>query len=335
MIITHNALAIGAALLLTSPLVKCVDIPADTPINKLVASAKANLASGNTNDALNYFDAAISKDPKNYLTIFQRGAAYLSMGRNARAREDFDKVLLIKPDFEGALLQRAKIHSKNAQWADAKKDYKAAGKQNEQEYRDLEEAEKAVGLATAAENAKDWEACVTHSGTAIMVASTTLSLRQMRAHCRFEKGEVQEGVNDLQHVLQISPGSLAPHVKISSMLFYSVGDTEKGLAQIRKCLQSDPDSKECKKLHRQEKKVDKQLKKLEELKGKNKYSNAVKILVGDGEDTGLIAQVKEDVESGKKSEQIHKNSPNGLYARLIETTCELYGEVSLKKLNLQ
>lgn len=333
MTITSNALALGIILLLISPFARCVDIDPDTPVNKLVASAKANLASGNPNDALTFFDAAIAKDPNNYLTIFQRGAAYLSLGRNGKATDDFNKALSIKPDFEGALVQRAKIYSRSADWAKAKKDYKTAGKTEAPEYKELEEAEQAVALASAAEKAKDWEGCVTHSGTAILVASTALSLRQMRARCRFERGEVQEGVADLQHVLQISPSSVIPHIQISSMLFYSLGDTEKALAQIRKCLQSDPDSKPCKKLHREEKKADKQLKKLEELRGRKQFSSAVKILVGDGEDIGLLSQVKEDVKSGKESEMIHKNSPDGLYARLIDTTCELYGEVCLLSLH--
>ncbi|MCJ1404078.1 hypothetical protein MMC11_007303 [Xylographa trunciseda] len=334
MIIRASPFALGAYLLLISPLASCLspsDIPSDTPISSLVSSAKANLAQGKSNDALTYFDVAVSRDPKNYLTIFQRGATYLSMGKNAQAQADFDRVLLIKPDFEGALLQRAKIKSKNADWEAAKLDYRAARKTESVEYMQLEEAQGAALLATDAARVGDWEACVSHAGTAIMVASSALALRQLRAKCRFERGEVLEGASDLQHVLQLSPRSVDPHLQISSMLFYSIGDAEKGLAQIRKCLHSDPDSKACSKLYRREKQVDKLLKQVHDLKGKRQFSSAVKVLVGAADDIGLIGMVKEDVQEAKAAGTIHRNSPNELYASIVETTCEIYVEMNNKK----
>ena len=330
MIIRASPFALGAYLLLISPLASCLspsDIPSGTPISSLVSSAKANLAQGKSNDALTYFDVAVSRDPKNYLTIFQRGATYLSLGKNAQAKADFDRVLLIKPDFEGALLQRAKINSKNADWEAAKSDYRAARKTESVEYTQLEEAQGAALLAADAAKAGDWEACISHAGTAIYVASSALALRQLRANCRFERGEVLEGASDLQHVLQLSPRSVNPHLQISSMLFYSVGDREKGLAQIRKCLHSDPDSKACSKLYRREKQVDKLLKQVYDLKEKKKFSNAVKVLAGAADDTGLIDMIKEDVRDAKVAGTIPKNSPNELYASIVETACELYVEV--------
>ena len=330
MITRLSSLALGAALL-SSPLALCLspsEIPSDTPIASLVSSAKSNLASGNANDALTYFDVAIARDPKNYLTIFQRGATYLSLGRNAQASRDFDKVLTIRPDFEGALLQRAKIKSRNADWASAREDYVTAKKTESADYARLEEAWGASALAIDAEKAGDWEACVSHAGTAILVASTALSLRQMRARCRFERGEVLEGVSDLAHVLQISPSSIQPHLQMSNMMFYSIGDTDKGIEQMRKCLRSDPDSKTCSKLFRREKQLDKLLKQIQGLREKRQYNSAVKLLVGTGDDPGLLQDVKDDVKEAKEAGHIHKNSPDELYSSLVEMTCECYSEVS-------
>lgn len=329
MIIRILNIAFGAALL-SVPFAFCLspsEITSDTPIASLVSSAKTNLAQGNANDALTYFDAAIARDPKNYLTIFQRGAAYLSLGRNAQASQDFDKVLAIRPDFEGALLQRAKIKSRNADWASAKDDYVKAKKTESDEFAQLEEASLAAAMASEAEKKGDWEACVGHAGTAIMVASTALSLRQLRARCRFERGEVLEGVSDLAHTIQISPSSIEPHLQISSMLFYSVGDTEKGIDQMRKCLRSDPDSKACSKLFRREKQVDKTLKQVENLREKRQFNSAVKFLVPTSEEPGLIQEVKDHVKEGRQSGHIHKNAPDELYAKLVDMACDCYSEV--------
>ena len=324
-----SALALGATVL-TSPFTIALspsDIPSDTPIASLVSSAKANLAKGNANDALTYFDVAISRDPNNYLTIFQRGATYLSLGKNNQASQDFDKVLSIKEDFEGALLQRAKIKSRNADWSGARADYEKAKKLESPDVAQLEEAEGASRLAAEAEKSGDWEACVGHAGTAILVASTALNLRRTRARCRFERGEVLEGVSDLQHYVQISPSEIDPHLQISTQLFYSVGDTEKGIEQMRRCLRSDPDSKACSRLFRREKQLDKVLKKVRQLEEKRQFNSAAKLLVGSGEDQGLIKDIKEDMEEARVAGTIHPNSPHELYASLAEMACHFYSEV--------
>lgn len=330
MITRFSSVAVAAALLTSCPFALGIspsEIALETPIASLVSSAKANLATGNANDALTYFDVAISRDPKNYLTIFQRGATYLSLGKNAQASQDFDKVLTIRPDFEGALLQRAKIKSKNADWAGARKDYETAGKAGAAEIAQLEEAQGAAVLAANAEKAGDWEECVSHAGVAILVASTSLSLRQLRARCRFERGDVLEGVSDLAHVLQISPRSIEPHLQISSMLFYSIGDMDKGIEQMRKCLRSDPDSKACSRLFRREKQLDKVMKQVTALREKRQFNSATKLLVGSGEDQGLIQDIKEDIAEAKASGRIHKQCPDELYGSLIEMACDLYTEV--------
>ncbi|CAD6571701.1 MAG: hypothetical protein ASARMPREDX12_004657 [Alectoria sarmentosa] len=333
MITRLSCLALGAVLL-SSPLVDCIslsDIPSDTPVASLVSSAKSHLAQGNANDALTYFDVAISRDPRNYLTIFQRGATYLSLGKNDKASQDFDKVLTIRPDFEGALLQRAKIKSRNADWVAAKGDYVRAKKTESADFTQLEEAWGAASLASDAEKAGDWENCVGHAGTAIMVASTALSLRQLRARCRFERGEVLEGVSDLAHALQISPSAIEPHMQISTMMFYSMADTDKGIEQMRKCLRSDPDSKTCSKLFRREKQLDKVLKQAFGLKEKRQFNSAVKLLVGTAEDSGLMQDVKGDVKEYKEANYVHENSPNELYSSLVEMACECYTEINKKK----
>jgi DnaJ homolog subfamily C member 3 len=303
-------------------------IPSDAPISSIVASAKSFLAKGAHSDALTYFDAAITRDPTNYLAIFQRGATYLSIGRNAQASADFDKVLKIKPDFEAALLQRAKIKAKGGDWAAAKDDYLKAGRGASQEMSNVEEAQGAAVLAAEARRKQDWQGCVTQASIAIMTASTSLSLRQLRSQCRFEKGEVQEGVNDLNHVLQISLGSLEPFPQISSMLFYSLGDTHKGIEKVVECLQSDADYEPCKRLRRREKQLSKTLEKVRSLMDSRQFNSASKLLAGTGEDVGVLAEIKEDVAQLTHSSFIHPKAPGGLYATYVEHTCQCFREMN-------
>lgn len=333
MLVPLSFLAFAASLLSSTTVVTALsasEIPADTPISSLLSSANAHLAKGETNDALTYYDVAISRDPNNYLTFFKRGATYLSLGRSAQAEADFDKVLSIRPGFEGALLQRAKIHARNGEWELARKDYMAAGKTGGEELNELQEAQGAAALALEAEKHGNWEECVTQAGVAIMVASKTLSLRQARAHCRFERGEMQEGISDLMHVLQMQPGLTDPHLKISSILYYAMGDSERGQAQIRKCLHSDPDSKPCKKLYRTFKATEKQLARVKKSMEKRQFSSAAKVLTpsADGSEPGLIQEIKSDVEALRTDGKIPANAPDELLGRVVDLSCEAYSEVS-------
>jgi DnaJ homolog subfamily C member 3 len=329
MIVNLSVLALAATILSSESLVAALsaaDIPSDIPISNLLNTANAHLAKGETNDALTYYDVAISRDPRNYLTYFRRGATYLSVGRTAQATQDFDKVLEMKPGFEGALQQRAKIKAKAGEWEAAKKDYVSHGNSAE-DLKELEEAEGAASLAVAAENSGNWEECVAQSGAAIMVASRMLSLRRTRAHCRFERGEVQEGMSDLKHVLQMQPGLTEPHMQISATTFYALADLEHGMEQLRKCLHSDPDSKSCKKLYRREKTLDKQLTQVNQLFEKNHYASALKVLLPSGEDSGLVQDIKDDVKELREAGTISENAPNNLVSQIVERVCQAYHEV--------
>ncbi|RAL61938.1 hypothetical protein DID88_002427 [Monilinia fructigena] len=309
-----SALAFAATLLSSNSLcvsaLSAADIPSDTPISSLLASANAHLAKGETNDALTYYDIAIARDPSNYLSHFRRGAAYLSLGRMAQAAQDFDKVLTIKPGHEPALSQRAKIRAKSGDWEAAKQDYLTLGSAQgaEEELERLVEAQGAASLATDAEKSQNWEECVTQAGAAIMVASKV------------------EGMSDLKHVLQMQPGLTDPHLQISTINFYNLGELEQGMDQLRKCLHSDPDSKSCKKLYRREKTIDKTLAQVQKHFDKHQYSSGVKLLVPSGEEVGLVQEIKDDIKESRESGIIPEHAPNHLVTRLVELVCQAYHE---------
>jgi DnaJ homolog subfamily C member 3 len=326
--ISFPSIALGAAALLSSiSLVHASDIPSDVPVSQLLKTANAHLASGKSSEALSYFDAAIARDPQNYLTLFKRGAAYLSLGRSAQAERDFNAVLELKPDFEGALVQRAKIKSRNGDWDSAMKDYVAAGKGGSSEVDELEEARNAAGLAEEAEANGQWDECVQQAGIAIRIAGAVVSLRNLRVKCRFEKGDVVEAIGDLQHLAQLT-GSTEKHAQISALTFYALGETEKGLGLVRKCLQSDPDNKACRTMMKKEKALDKRMKELNGYWEKGSYASATRLLIKSAESAGLIQDSKDEFEDLRKDGIIYEKAPNGLYNLLVERTCQAYMEVS-------
>lgn len=58
------------------------------------------------------------------MTYFKRATAYLSLGRNHAAAQDFSTILSLKPDFDQALMQRARIYIKEGNFESAIQDLK-------------------------------------------------------------------------------------------------------------------------------------------------------------------------------------------------------------------
>ncbi|KAK3904793.1 hypothetical protein C8A05DRAFT_42185 [Staphylotrichum tortipilum] len=332
MLIRLSTLAFAASILSTPSLVACLsasDIPSDTPVSRLLAAAQSHLSKGETGDALVYYDAAISKDPTNYLTLFKRATTYLSLGRTSQATEDFQKVLSLKPGFEGAHVQLGRLKARVGDWDAAKEHYEEAKKT--EELAGLEEAKGAATLAEAAAKEENWEECVKQADDAILVANRALALRELRARCAFERGAMERGIGDLQHILQMKPGDTSPHVKISAIQFYALGELQEGMASIRKCLHSDPESKECKRLFKIEKQVDKVVQKVAKALEKNQHMTAVRQLVPSGDGEGLIKEVKDQVHVLREDGTIPKAAGNVLIARLVSMACQAYYESNSKK----
>ncbi|CAM1503710.1 Fc.00g013010.m01.CDS01 [Cosmosporella sp. VM-42] len=322
-----SKLGFAATLLASAGALSAQDIQADLPVSALLNSAQTYLSKGQTTEALLYYDAAIAKDPTNYLTFFKRATTYLSLGRTNQASDDFNKVLSLKPNFENAHLQLARIRVKTGDWDGAKTYYSSASRGHDsEEVKSLEAAKLAAGLADLAGKSGNWEECVNQAGIAILVASRSPALRELRARCRFERGEVEEGMSDLHHVLQMRPGDTTPHVLISATTFYGLGDMDNGLGQIRKCLHSDPDSKVCKKLHRQEKAVQKAHKKVLGQLSRGQTTTAGRSLVGTPDEPGLLPDVRRQVDDLRESGHIPSHARARLLDEMLELTCEAYSE---------
>ncbi|EOO02527.1 putative and tpr domain-containing protein [Phaeoacremonium minimum UCRPA7] len=332
-----SALALAASLFSVQPALvdalSAQDIPSDTPISSLLSSAQIHLAKGETADALVYYDAAVARDPHDYLTFFKRATTYLSLGRTSQATEDFNKVLSLKPGFEGAHVQLGKIRARGADWDGAREQYMLARKGiGSKEMDELTEAQGAASLAETAEQNGNWDECVSQAGVAIRVATRSVALRELRSRCRFAKGEVEEGMGDLHHILNMKPGDTSPHVKISAITFFALGDLANGMAQIRKCLHSDPESKLCKKVLRQEKSIEKTMVKVDKAFSKNQPMTGTRLLVPSADDEGLIKEVKDQVQAFREDGTIPPTAPNVLVSRLVELACQGYYEMNNKKM---
>jgi DnaJ family protein C protein 3 len=131
-----------------------------------------------------------------------------------------------------------------------------------------------------------------------------------------------------RHIAQLDPSSIDPHIKIANLLYYSARDYDRSTAQLRKCLHSDPDSKQCSKLLRRIKNYEKLIAKAKELRSKRQFNSANKIILGVGEEKGVMAEIEADISNLIKDGYINKQCPETLMAELQEMVCDSFIEVS-------
>ncbi|BFZ59280.1 hypothetical protein YB2330_000286 [Saitoella coloradoensis] len=305
---------------------------ADKPVQSYLDSAGSFFSEGRLAEALEQYDLAIASDPSNYLTIFKRGATKLSLGRANAALTDFDAVVEMKKDYAPARVQRSKLLLQKGRWEDARVDAELAKAKEMVEK--VREAQTAALNARKASEKGDWEGCVMNAGVAIGYASQDPGLRVLRAKCRLEKGEVEENVSDLTHATALEPSDARSHILMANLLFFSLDEPSRAISQLgMKCLHYDPDQKDCKKLWRGLKKMEKNAAKVRNFLDGRGWNSAVKILAGaNAEEAGLVKEVREAVEELRREGVLNERCPVRYLAQVEEGACQAYTELKKPKL---
>ncbi|KAK7205103.1 hypothetical protein BZA70DRAFT_279068 [Myxozyma melibiosi] len=318
-------------LLITAwPLLALETVPPDLTPTAYLARADALLTRGAFSEALQFYDAAVKADPQNYLSVFKRGATYLSIGKLQNALQDFDLVLGMKPDFDSALVQRGRLRLKLGDFDDALADLKQVSHPPQKDnIEHATQAKKAYAAAKKAHDSGKVDECIEQASTAIEFASSSMALRSIRADCRIKKGLALEASADLSHLANMSPLSSEPHYRIARLQFLYLNERERAIQQLAKCLHYDPDSKSCKAMFRSYKKLDKELTKAFQFREKRMWGTFEKAAaLGTSEKPALLKTVKELVDEARKEEGIPETVAGKLYLDIVEGLCETSLELS-------
>ncbi|KAF9201019.1 hypothetical protein BGZ49_008755 [Haplosporangium sp. Z 27] len=306
----------------------CAEEPQTT--QQFLDQATAFLVKGEYNLALQSYDAAINKDPSNYLSYFKRAATYLTLGRNNQALADFTTILQLKPDFSQALLQRGKLYSKSGEFTKAMEDLELYYKSNQGDAEipellsSISHASTALGLTKNAIAEGKTEECVHILGSAILVAPLYVPFRMQRAECHLARGEVEEAVNDLNRATHNA--ALDPQLmhRLSTMTYYSLYMPEQALAQIKQCISFDPENKLCKTLFRKLKTTEKSVTKLNEDLEKSRWAGVINKAVG-GEKS-LVETVEAETTEMEKANNAVGKMPKRLLLKIYSAACKAYTE---------
>ncbi|KAF8950933.1 hypothetical protein BGZ52_001036 [Haplosporangium bisporale] len=295
--------------------------------------ANAYLGRGEYNLALQSYDAAIDKDPSNYLSYFKRAATYLTLGRSNQALADFTTILRLKPDFGQALIQRGKIYTKSGDFAKAKQDLEtfSASHQSDPQAQEIpellasiDEASKALVLAEAAASSGKTEECVHILGSAILVAPLYVPFRLQRAECHLARGEVEEAVNDFNRATHNAATDPKLMHRLSTMSYYSLYMPEQALAQIKQCISFDPENKLCKALFRKLKTTEKDMAKLNGDLQNGRWAGVINKSVG-GEKS-LVNNIETETTTMEEVNNAKGKMPKRLLLKVYSAACKGYTE---------
>ncbi|KAJ3331765.1 DnaJ sub C member 3 [Blyttiomyces sp. JEL0837] len=263
-------------------------------VQQLLDEAKGYLGAAKFNEALNCYDAALEKEPSDYLTLFRRATTYLTVGRTESALRDLSSVLELKPKFHQALLQRGKLLLKDCRVDGALDDLRSylAIQAN-----DVEAQETLSEILLAKEDlvsleiqlkANDHSQALEILNRLISACPLHTNLRMHRAEIHLQQGDIEMAVADFSRMMKIQPDNTSLLKRLAE-LHLSLGEISETVHSLKECLKQDPDHKGCKKLFREVKKLDKSLKSLDALVEGGQWPSVIKALEGDN---GLIKQVE-------------------------------------------
>ncbi|RCH91348.1 hypothetical protein CU098_002269, partial [Rhizopus stolonifer] len=241
---------------------------AEKTAEQYLAEGNQYLTTGKLNDALMSFDAAIPLEqrPSDYISYYKRATAYLSLGRTSAAIDDFSTILNLKPGFEKALLQRAKLYAADGEFSLAKKDLlEHKDNQSDPQVKALldsvEFAESQSVLGQTAFEDRQYEQCIQHMTEVIRVAPQRPQWRLVRAKCHIGKNEIEEAANDFTRVAHLNPSDKQLLYNLASLNYFSLYEPDRALTQVKQCIHYDPEDRACKSLFRLIKRIEKEIKK--------------------------------------------------------------------------
>ncbi|MFH4975451.1 hypothetical protein AB6A40_002160 [Gnathostoma spinigerum] len=252
----------------------------ESEINRHLELGKKLMAKQQYADALTHYHAAVELDPSNFMTLYRRATIYLALGRSRAAIPDLDRVIELKPDFISAHMQRGSVLLKQGSLDEAENDFKVASSDDSKheeaisKLKEIREVRQAIQYADEYFAQGSFDNAEYYYTKAIESCQWYPHLHERRATCYQQRGDVRKAIADLRAVSKMVPDNTAAFLKISK-LYYSVGDPEESLSQIRECKKLDPDHKECTDHYKKVRNLVKMRESLKTMSDKEKWMDCV------------------------------------------------------------
>ena len=121
----------------------------------------------------------------------------------------------------------------------------------------------------------------------------------------------------------LSPSDLSTLLRLAKLNYFVLYNPTESKAFIKQCLQSDPENKLCKQLHKTVKKLEKDLEMISNDITGHRWQAAINKIKGKNGNKGFLSQIEEEGRSIPEAK-----SSKVLVAKLYRYLCIAYAEVS-------
>nr|CAB3238916.1 dnaJ homolog subfamily C member 3 [Phallusia mammillata] len=216
---------------------------------KLLSKGNQLLNAGQLAEALSQYHSAIDSDGQNYQAYYMRATVYLAMGKARSALPDLNQVVSLRPTFVKARMQRGNLFLKMGKFNEAQGDYEfvLAHEDNAMATAKVEEIRplrrnviKAQKLIEENDNAQ----AIPLLNEVIESCPWNPDFRELRATAYEQIGDLRRAISDLKPTTMLRLDNTRAFLKMS-ILWYSLGEIDQSLDEIRECLKLDPDHRDC------------------------------------------------------------------------------------------
>ncbi|KAJ8600542.1 hypothetical protein CTAYLR_007922 [Chrysophaeum taylorii] len=227
----------------------------ESSAGKLRSLADEALIKGKADEALELLGRVISLEPLNERNFYKRSRVHSRLSKMSAALADLDEALRLAPEYEVALVSRARLLASVARCREALEDWrlarqlaskeKAAGEAKEGERR-ARDCVRAEDRAAAAAARRDFRAQLTALDEVLELASTppsALYLQKARAH--YHLGDLYESIADAGRALKVEPDELEA-LELRGAAYYRLADHGMAKNHWQEALKRDPEHRGCK-----------------------------------------------------------------------------------------
>lgn len=249
-------------------------------VGKVRSAADLALSKGEVDQALKLWNQVIEMEPSNESNFYKRFRVYLRQHRYKDALSDLTAALKVKPTYEAALVQRAKLQVKLGLCAESAVDWNKLREVNPA-HKDLassEDANTCMHAFTTAQQHIDrgqYGPARDNLNTVVRYTEAAAAVYIRRAWCSLHLGDYYEAIADTGKALKIEGDNLEA-LELRGRAYYIVGEFDMAMNHFRKGLQSDPEHPTIKEVYRTVKKIQNFQKKAETAANGKNWETAVK-----------------------------------------------------------
>lgn len=205
---------------------------------------------------------------------------YLALGKHKSALEDLNEVIVKKPDFLAARLQRGSVLLKQGRLDEAHIDLEWVLREDQyhpeatQLYTAIEPLKQHIQSAYLLMADGDWAQAIDVLSHLLNDLPWDAKLREMRSQAFEKMGDLVNAIGDLRATTKMRADNTDGYLKLSK-LHYELGEPDESLTTIRECLKLDPDHKPCFTHYKKVKKLANQIKSVSDFSQTESFDECV------------------------------------------------------------